>query len=107
MATTDEITRALGWLNQSGIQTKDNALYQAIKALINNSTTINTTVVGQTASLEATYLTFTTQLAILPNSRQLTAGFGISLSTTTSGQLVVSINQTQAVSFAKIFMMGA
>src|SRR5690348_12689277 len=92
-------------LNNARIQVTNNALYQTIRALIQkvtqfqqvvvtniDKTTANITQITAiiTGSQLATYLTATSQTPILPNSRQLLAGTGITFDDTVPNKRTIS-----------------
>lgn len=92
------VERALAHLNKTGLQSKDPALYQTIKELINASRN-GQTELGQTTTVinnnissnaNATYITSTDQTPVLPNSRQLLAGTNITFDDSITGERTVN-----------------
>ena len=86
-------SRILSHLLNTGLQNKDNPLYQVIRELIDLITSISSSIglSGSSGSglTDQSFVTVNNDTATLPSSRQLVAGIGISLSTTTAGQIGV------------------
>lgn len=103
MATNEDIVRRLGKLQTvlltSGLQQRDQPLYQVINQLIkavidSSSDTIAATggSGGGGGGLSSfTYITVGNELANLPNSSQLVAGDNVSFDTSTFGQLRIDV----------------
>jgi hypothetical protein len=99
MATPDQIAKRLSKLQsillKSGLQQKDQPLYQVINQLIQAvSEAVSSLVVdieesggGGSAGGDETFLTVADELATLPNSSQLIAGDHLSFDTSTPNQL--------------------
>lgn len=107
-----DYSQLISILNNSRVQVTNNALWQVIYQLIQNAqqnkdlnvTQINnliaslsdlsTTVINNASSLKdvknASFITENDETRLLQNSRALVAGTGITLDTTTPGQLVVN-----------------
>ena len=95
---TLNLDRLLSQLNTSGLQTKDNPLYQVIKQLIDALKTVEEqlaidiagTVTDLSGLKNRTYWTELDETANLPASRQVLAGSGITLNYTTPNQVTIS-----------------
>lgn len=91
-----KIDRLLTQLQTSGLQSKDNPLFQVIKDLILylrslQKTVANTSnVTDNNAPKNADYLTSSDESTILPNSRELLAGTGISFDDTVANERTIS-----------------
>lgn len=97
MSVLHIIARLKQQLLTSGLQKRDNPLYQVIYQLIGYLESVgneaNTAITIVDTSLKnATYITSTDQTAILPNSRVLTAGTDIAIDNTVAG--ISTINST-------------
>jgi hypothetical protein len=88
-------------LQTSGLQQRDNALFQVINQLITFLDQFqNTTVAsigsggsgGSFASKNATYLTASNQVALLPQSRELLAGTNVSFDDSVVNQRTVNVS---------------
>lgn len=95
MSILDSLDRLRTQLVTSGLQRRDNPLFQVINQLISTLRSIgdlNTTqIINVESGLKnATYVTFTNQLATLPFSRVITAGSNISLDLSTPGQVIIN-----------------
>ncbi len=107
MAGVFDLNRLQSILLQSGIQTTNNALYQVIQQLIaavkaeqNRSLT---TGGGGSADVNAlknrTYWTETNETAVLPVSRQVFAGSGITLDYSVASQVTVGAGNIAEVGY--------
>ena len=88
MADT-KLDRLKSQLMTSGLQQKDNALFQVINQLIDflriisiSASTNSTAIAGNFASKNSDFLTWSDQASSLPNSRNLIAGSGITFDDT-------------------------
>jgi hypothetical protein len=101
VATTEQIIRRLGKLKStlltSGLQQKDQPLFQVINALIDAQIDASTDVVAITgggsstgALSDRTYLTATLESTNLPNSRELIAGTNVTFDDTTPNARIVN-----------------
>lgn len=95
------LDRLLTWLNQSGIQTNNNSLYQVIKTLIqaaqefqNETNDAINPPSGGGGLVNQHYLTHQNDLATLPQSRQLLAGTGITFDDTVFGERTIDAGGT-------------
>lgn len=95
MALDKAIDALQSQLLSSGLQKRDNPLYQVIEQLIRYLRTLNADTntaitIVDSALKNATYVTYTNQLANLPFSRLLTAGTNITLDVSTPGQIIIN-----------------
>lgn len=96
----DPIDRLQSQLMTSGLQVKDFPLFQVIQQLIKSLQKLQkeaggniTTIINNAgAAADATYITVTDETALLPFSRRLDAGSGITLDISVAG--VITINST-------------
>lgn len=95
--TVDSLVRLKSQLLTSGLQDKNQALFQVINSLIDGVIQgfgqVNTQVVpapGPTGIANQTFITAGIDTATLPNSRQLVAGEGIQLNPAPNGRLLIS-----------------
>lgn len=109
-ASSPDFKALLAALNNSGFQRENNALYQVIKGLIDASSKLQTNTSASITALQSssgggsgggggssggatvngTYLTWSSQIAQLPSSRQLIAGTGISFDDTVAGERIIN-----------------
>jgi LytS/YehU family sensor histidine kinase len=95
-------SRLLSVLNNTGIQEKQNNLYQFLKqfldfviSFINQATSAFAILEAQAgATTNATYLTSTDQSAVLPFSRNLVAGAGIAFDDSVANVRTISTTAT-------------
>jgi len=100
--SVDPIDRLQSQLLTSGLQVKDNPLFQVISQLIKSLqklqqlTNANVTTIINNAGANAnlTYATITDETALLPFSRRLNAGTDITLDISVAG--VITINATSS-----------
>lgn len=90
-----DLDRLKSTLLTSGLQKKDNNLYQVISQLIEAVRAFQLSVIGSPSSPggivgAGAFLTYLNELATLPNSRQLLAGSGISFDDSVFGQRTVN-----------------
>lgn len=98
----DPIDRLRGQLLTSGLQVKDNPLWQVIDQLIASVQKIQkltgqsiTTIINNAgASANLTYATITDETALLPFSRRIAAGTNITIDISVAG--VITINATSS-----------
>ncbi len=95
MSTLDKLDRLRTQLVTSGLQRKDNPLFQVINQLIGylrdiGALNAETITIVESSLKNATYVTVTNELATLPNSRVITAGSGIVLDISNPGQIIIS-----------------
>ena len=98
MADT-KLDRLKANLMTSGLQQKDNALFQVINQLIDYLRQLIITTSGAFGSggsggflLNATYLTVNNESGIFPNSRRLLAGIGISFDDTIANERTINVS---------------
>jgi hypothetical protein len=102
MATNEDIVRRLGKLQStlltSGLQQRDQPLYQVInqliKAVIDASSDTIATIDsggGGGATSDDTFITVDDELATLPQSSQLVAGDNVTFDTSVFGQLRIDV----------------
>lgn len=95
-----DLKRLKAQLLTSGLQQTNNALFQVINQLIDALTDSLGTgsggiiTVDLTAVKNKTYLTELNETAFLPSSRQILAGFGITLDNSVAGKLTISVNSS-------------
>lgn len=85
-----DLDRLLSQLNTSGLQKKDNNVYQVILQLIKAVRDFQVTVLGNSSGGggivgAGPFLTWTPDLGSLPNSRNLNAGLGVNFDDTVFG----------------------
>lgn len=91
------LDRLLSILLTSGLQQKDQPLFQVISQLIQatkDTAAATVAAVGPTPSgpiSNLDFVTYTNELAQLPNSRQLIAGDNVTLDISTFGQIVIEL----------------
>lgn len=116
----NDIIRALQYLNNADISTKQPALYQTIKTLIDElkKTQAELAAIVSPASVSpggvvtgfapvgATYLTSTVQSYILPYSSILAAGTNVTLDSSVANVLTVNV-ATGAGDLQPFLLMGA
>lgn len=93
------LDRLITWLNQTTLQKTNNPLYQVILTLIkaaqefqSEQSEINSSSGGAITGLEnADFLTSSDESILLPNSRQLIAGTGVSFDDTIVNQRTINI----------------
>ncbi len=98
MADQDPIDRLLSQLMTSGLQIKDNPLFQVISQLIKylrqlqTDTAASLTIINNNAGASAnlTYATITDETGLLPFSRMLAAGTGITFDVSVPGVLTIN-----------------
>lgn len=98
-----DLDRLKATLMTSGLQQKDNALFQVISQLIDavrqfviSTGTITGSGGGSGGLLNATYLTASDQAALLPNSRELLAGSNVSFDDTIPNERTISVAVSDA-----------
>lgn len=98
-----DLNRLQAQLLTSGLQQKDPPLYQVISQLIANAirlqaltdALINGNTTDITALLNATYITSTDEAALLPNSRNLLAGTGVTFDDSTPNERTINVSATE------------
>jgi hypothetical protein len=102
MATPNVIQRLKAQLLTSGLQQKDQPLFQIINQLIDNLNTTSQEVQAIIPSIPAsgapktsTFLTSTDESAILPNSRNVLAGTGITFDDTVPNERTLNVTPAQ------------
>lgn len=94
------LDRLITWLNSSGIQTTNNSLYQLLWTLVKavqefqaQQAIINASSGGAITGLEdADFLTWTNESVLLPNSRQLIAGTGVTFDDTVLNERTIDVS---------------
>lgn len=94
----DPIDRLTSQLMTSGLQVKDFPLFQVISQLIKSlqklqqeaGGSITTIINNAGAAADATYITVTDETALLPFSRRLDAGSGITIDISVAGVITIS-----------------
>lgn len=95
MATSDQLDRLQAQLLVSGLQQSNPALYQVIWQLIKNAKDVLTALTAITTAsggvlANATFLTADSEIASLPNSKELVAGTFITFDDSVFGQRIVN-----------------
>lgn len=94
-----DLDRLLAQLNVSGLQQRDNPLYQVISQLIKTTKEVQEALVavsGGSAGLLATstFLTHTPQTPTLPNSRNLLAGTDVTFDDSIFGERTINVSSS-------------
>jgi hypothetical protein len=90
-----DLDRLQSTLLVSGLAQSNNALYQVINQLINSArqmqSIINTRItVIDTLVADATFLTYSSEISELPNSRELIAGTDITFDESVPGEFIIN-----------------
>lgn len=102
-----DLDKLITILNQTRLQTSNNPLYQVLLSLIQTAQKFQrqSTIVagGNSAEIAVlksrTYLTAVSEVASLPNSRQLLAGTNVAFDDTTPGQRTVNVTGGSGIDY--------